>query len=198
MALNGWVLKPFTRNGQKGTWCFYYLQIDPHGLSPFPLATKMVSKRLVHIYRIEDHLRKYGTPRSAGTGQGPPSNRTTNDTRNGAAVAGAVTNGGSPPNGEPQYEDSSSALPPHISLDTSHASFKTLQQAKQRYEALLQNGERWDKAVDSAGNPLYTQYAEGSTSSLPIMKGEATMPSGITTEQVLGTILSPAAKRICA
>lgn len=191
MVLNGWVLRPFERNGQTGTWCFYYLQIDPHGLSPFPLATKMVSKRLVHIYKIEDYLRKNGQPRSAGTGQ-------TSKVGNG----NAVPTGGMAFSSRPRENTISSSetkegsgLPPHVSFDDQHPSAKKVLQAKQNVEQILTSSANWDKAVDTQGNPLYTQTVQGSN--LPIMKGEAKMPAGVTTEQVLATILSTAARLIC-
>lgn len=190
MVLNGWVLKPFERNGQLGTWCYYYLQIDPHGLTPFPLATKMVSKRLVHIYKIEDYLRKHGQPRSAGTGQ---TSRAVNGST--AALAGNASSSRAKDNTETSELENGSGLPPHVTFDDRHPSAKSVLQAKQSLEQVLSSPSNWDKAVDSQGNPLYTQSVQGS--SLPVMKGEARMPSGVTTEQVLATILSTAARLIC-
>lgn len=192
MALNGWVLRPLEKNGHPGTWCFYYLQVDPHGLTPFPLATKMVSKRLVHIYKIEDYLRKHGQPRSAGTGQ-------TRKDASGQAVAGSAIvssrNGHPSSNSGASVQESGSSLPPQAPFDDSHSSAKSVLQAKEKLEQMLAENGNWDKAVDTQGNPLCTQLAKGS--SLPIMKGEARMPSGVTTEQVLGTILSTATRLIC-
>lgn len=190
MVLNGWILKHFEQNGRPGTWCHYYLQIDPHGLTPFPLATKMVSKRLVHIYKIEDYLKKNGTPRSAGTGQNV-------QRANGNAIAAggvAATGNSVQKDGAKSAEDSGWGLPPQMPFDKTHASASAVLQAKEKLNQLLSSGTQWDKAVDPRGNPLYTQAVQGSN--LPIMKGEANLPSGITTEQVLGTVLSPAARQI--
>lgn len=197
MVLNGWVLRPFQQNGHPGTWCLYYLQIDPHGLTPFPLATKMVSKRLAHIYKIEDYLKKHGQPRSAGTGQ---TQRNTNGQTVAGAGAGAATlapGTAAQHHAGPSHhnEETGSDLPPQVPFNEKHPSAQDVLQAKAKLEQLLSSQGTWDKAVDPQGNPLYTQTVQGS--SLPIMKGEAKMPSGITTEQVLGTIMSTAARRIC-
>lgn len=193
MVLNGWILKPFEQNGHPGTWCCYYLQIDPQGLSPFPLATKMVSKRLSHIYKIEEYLKKHGQPRSAGTGQ------TNRKAANGQAAAGAAilshSNGDARSGTDTSGQDTGSSLPPQAPFDDNNTSAKAVLQARQKVEQLLSNNVNWDKAVDPQGNPLYTQDVSGS--SLPIMKGEARMPTGVTTEQVLGTMLSASARRIC-
>lgn len=189
MVLNAWVLRPSERNGQLGTSCYYYLQIDPHGLTPFPLATKIVSKRLVHIYKIEDYLRKHGQPRSAGTGQ-------TGRTPNEQSRAGGLHGTGSGIKDAASRADASgqedgSSLPPNVGFDERHSSSPFVLRAKENMEQILASPGTWDKAVDSQGNPLYTQLVQGG--SLPIMKGEAKMPSGVTAEQVLATILSTAA-----
>ncbi|KAK9899726.1 hypothetical protein P389DRAFT_139235 [Cystobasidium minutum MCA 4210] len=199
MILNGWILKPFEQNGHAGTWCFYYLQVDPHGLTPFPLATKMVSKRLVHIYKIEDYLKKNGMPRSAGTGQTVHQQQqqgASNGNGRAVAAAGAGSSAGAGLQSTKQGEESGGmGLPPQIPFDKSHASANSVIQAKENLERLLSSpSSSWEKAVDPQGNPLYTQKVQ--ESDLPIMKGEASMPSEVKTEQVLGTILSPAARRI--
>lgn len=194
MVLNGWILKPFNQNGHPGTWCSYFLQIDPHGLTPFPLATKMVSKRLVHIYKIEEYLKKNGTPRSAGTGQ----NHVKSAAQNGAAVGGVAGQSHTASSNEESAtagDGNVAGLPPQVPFDSSHSSASAVMKAKEDLEQLLAGTGQWEKAVDTQGNPLYTRNVQGSD--LPIMKGEASMPSGVTTEQVLGTLLSSAARRIC-
>lgn len=87
------------------------------------------------------------------------------------------------------------ALPTHVTPNIDAPSYAELQKAQKLFKNLLgSNDGQWSVAIDHKGNKIHMLKRDGL---LPIVKGEA-MVEGVTTEQVLGTILSSAARRECA
>lgn len=87
------------------------------------------------------------------------------------------------------------ALPNHVVPNTEAASYGELQKAQKLFKNLLSSPDQeWSFAVDPKGNRIQMRARDGNL--LPIVKGES-LVEGVTTEQVLGTILSAAARRDC-
>ena len=87
------------------------------------------------------------------------------------------------------------ALPLHVLPNTDADSYADLQKAQKLFKSLLSAPDNdWTSAIDPKGNKIYMRKREGDL--LPTVKGEA-LVEGVTTEQVLGSILSSAARREC-
>jgi len=88
-------------------------------------------------------------------------------------------------------------LPSHVELDRDAASFGEVQTAIKLVRATLDSagGQGWTVANDPTGNKIVMKMrGEGE---LPVVKGEVEIGGGVTTEQVLGTILNTSARILC-
>lgn len=89
------------------------------------------------------------------------------------------------------------SLPVHVLPDSGAACYPDLVKGQKLFKALaasFPSGE-WSSAQDTKGNKIWMKTREGGDV-LPLVRGE-TLVEGVTTEMVLGTILSEAARREC-
>lgn len=84
-------------------------------------------------------------------------------------------------------------LPSHVEVNKEVKSYAEAQKAIKLFRSLNDGGD-WTLAVDQHQRKIWMRKREGD--GLPIVKGEAVV-EGVTTEQVLGTILSDTARREC-
>lgn len=77
-------------------------------------------------------------------------------------------------------------------IEQDHKSAKELESAKARFVELREGGGDWSAIRDIQGGKMLTKKAKGG---LPIVKSE-TRIEGVTTAQVVGTILSQSARRM--
>lgn len=87
-------------------------------------------------------------------------------------------------------------LPLHVVPNLEADSYGELQKAQKLFKGLLASDTReWSLAVDAKGSKIWMRKREGG-GSLPVVKGEYVI-EGVTTEQVLGTVLSQTARKEC-
>ena len=77
-------------------------------------------------------------------------------------------------------------------IEQDHKTAKELESAKSRFTELREGGGDWSEIRDIQGGKILTKKAKGG---LPIVKSE-TRIEGVTTAQVVGTILSGSARRM--
>ena len=86
-------------------------------------------------------------------------------------------------------------LPTHVAVNEEASNYAELQKGQKLFKSVLGAGKNdWTVAVDPKGSKIYMKSRDGN--GLPAVKGES-VAKGVTTEQVLGTILSDAARREC-
>lgn len=192
MLLNGLVLRSIQRNGQPSTWMTYYLQVDAAGLLPKAIASRVMARRPVCIYKIEEHLKRSGPPAAAAAESHYQA------TSNGSASVGEAAVSPKQVARQPHIikEDRhvESTLPPHVIFDETHNTSAKIIAAKRKFEDLLGDSS-WDRAQDTKGSTIYMR--KDTKTGLPITKGQAVIGGDITIEQILGTITSPTARQIC-
>lgn len=87
-------------------------------------------------------------------------------------------------------------LPLHVVPNREADSYGELQKAQKLFKGLLASDSReWSLAVDAKGSKIWMRKKEGG-GTLPVVKGEYIV-EGVTTEQVLGTVLSQTARKEC-
>ncbi|GAA5961479.1 hypothetical protein JCM3765_003597 [Sporobolomyces pararoseus] len=199
IALNGWVLEP-TSNG---TRISYYLHVNVKTFMPSFAATKYLARRPTCISRIAAYLQSHGAPPMmpvdpeptpsvlvpSATSSGSSRRRrdsvsSKRSTRSNVSTSATTVSSGSGAVG----------LPSHVELDRDAASFGDIQTAIKLVRATLDSagGQGWTVANDPTGNKIVMKMrGEGE---LPVVKGEIDIGGGVTTEQVLGTILNTSAR----
>lgn len=87
------------------------------------------------------------------------------------------------------------ALPPHVVASEDGAAFADVQKALKVLKQTLAtpNGE-WSSYVDHEDNKIWMKKRDGED--LPVVRGECVV-EGVTTEMVLGTLRSDAARKAC-
>ena len=88
-------------------------------------------------------------------------------------------------------------LPSHVELNKDSGSYGEIQTAIKLFRATNDSagGQGWTVANDPSGNKIVMKKrGEGE---IPVVKGEADIGGGVTTEQVLGTILHSSARILC-
>lgn len=199
IALNGWVLEP-TSNG---TRISYYLHVNVKTFMPSFAATKYLARRPTCISRIAAYLQAHGAPPMmpvdpeptpsvlvpSATSSGSSRRRrdsvsSKRSTRSNVSTSATTISSGS----------GAAGLPSHVELDRDATSFGDVQTAIKLVRATLDSagGQGWTTANDPTGNKI-TMKMRGN-SELPIVKGEVDIGGGVTTEQVLGTILHTTAR----
>jgi hypothetical protein len=205
IALNGWVLEPVKSGSSTSTLVSYYLQVNVKTFVPKVLTGKYLARRPVCISRIDDYLQKNGAPPLAGVDeaeQRPARSSDTQSTRSGKsgfAAAGAAmpsrkrrSSNGSVRSGRSAGAASSFLSAPSIA--EGHKSSKDLEQGRSLFDDLSGDNSGWNLATDHKGARFHMKDTKGG---LPIIKA-AVKIEGVTTEQILGTVISQAARRICA
>ena len=190
MLLTGLVLRPIQRNQQEGTWLSYYLQVDAAGFLPKAIASRVMARRPVCIYKIEEYLIKNGSPIAAE----PQSHREDRGHPVSDAVGVSHQDKASYNDLPGQQQALEATLPPQVGYEEKHASSGELSTAKRKFEELLAES-RWERAQDASGSAIYMKK---NSSKGPITtKGQAKIGEDVTTEQVLGIIASPTARQLC-
>lgn len=199
IALNGWVLEP-TSNG---TRISYYLHVNVKTFMPSFAATKYLARRPTCIARIAAYLQSHGAPPMMPVDPEPtPSVLVPSATSSGSSrrrrdsVSSKRSTRSNVSTSATTVSSSSGAvgLPSHVELDRDAASFGEIQTAIKLVRANLDSagGQGWTVANDPTGNKIVMKMrGEGE---LPIVKGEIDIGGGVTTEQVLGTILNTSAR----
>ncbi|GAA5926235.1 START domain-containing protein [Sporobolomyces koalae] len=199
IALNGWVLEPTSG----GTRISYYLHVNVKTFMPSFAATKYLARRPTCISRIASYLHSHGAPPMmpvdpeptpsvlvpSATSSGSSLRRrdsvsSKRSTRSGASTAATTVSSGSGAVG----------LPSHVELVRDAASFEEIQTAIKLFRATLDSagGQGWTVANDPTGTKIVMKMrGEGE---VPIVKGEADVGGGVTTEQALATITSSMAR----
>ena len=85
------------------------------------------------------------------------------------------------------------ALIAHVATNTDASSYGDIQKASKQFKSMLGKGD-WQTMLDHEGNKIFIKDGEGE---IPAGKGEHILEN-ITTEQVLGTLLNGAARKVCA
>lgn len=86
-------------------------------------------------------------------------------------------------------------LPVHVGANEDSATYPELQKAQKLFKSILAMDQNdWTVVQNQSQSKIWMKQRESGL--LPIVKGEALI-EGVTTEQVLGTILSGAARREC-
>lgn len=203
IGLNGWVLEPVKSGSSISTNVSYYLQVNVKTFIPKVLTGKYLARRPVCISRIDDYLQKNGAPPLAGVDsseQQPARDRgsiKSGRSGGGAAVGGMKrrSSAGSVRSAKSSRSaGGASSFLSAPSIQEAHKTSKDLDAGRQLFEELQGDSGRWNQAVDSLGARFYTKDAKGG---FPTVKASVNIEN-ITTEQVLGTILSQSARRICA
>lgn len=84
------------------------------------------------------------------------------------------------------------ALIAHVATNTDAESYSEIQKASKQFHSLIGKGD-WQMMLDHDGNKVFYKDGDGS---IPAGKGEHILEN-VTTEQVLGTLLSGCARKIC-
>jgi hypothetical protein len=173
------------------------LHVNVQTFVPAFAARKYLARRPTCIAKIAEYLQSHGAPSktldpvlvASGTNGTIParrrrdsisSKRSARSARSAATTSSPVVFAG---------------LPSHVSQNTEAPGYGEIQRAQKLFKAILgSSGSDWTVAVDHKGSKIWMRKRDGNV--LPIVKGEATV-EGVTTEQVLGTILSEAARRDC-
>lgn len=171
-------------------------------------AKKYLARRPTVITRIADYLAAHGAPPMVPHEPEPTSSSDSQETFVGG---GAVPMGRKRRDSNASRRSSRSAassttggavgLPAHVELDKEGKAFEAVQTGFKLFRAMLgsASGGAWRVAKDQDGTRVWMRDREGEKQGegLPIVKGEGEI-EGVTTEQVLGTLMSESARRICA
>lgn len=205
MPLNGWILQPTREGGVPSTKVTYFLQVNVKTFMPSALTMRYMARRPVVIAKIDDYLQSHGPPPMAGVDPESQANggavasdsasrrsrrNSTVSTRSGkrsirggaAAAAGAAAAGAG-----------GAAFLAAATLDESADSYKEIQDAQKKFKSLAGAKGDWSTAQDAKGGKILMKKGDGD---LPTVKASAVV-EGATTEQVLATINSYAARKIC-
>ncbi|GAA6031564.1 hypothetical protein JCM8097_006522 [Rhodosporidiobolus ruineniae] len=200
IGLNGWCLEPIPN----GTRVSYYLHVNVRTFVPSYAATKYLARRPTCIAKIADYLQKHGAPSmvpldpepTAGSPSSPSSapdpqadlGAMRRNRRDSVASKRSARSTATSAAGE------AVGLPPHVELNKDGESYGAVKSALERFKAALAEGEAgWKVATDEEGTKIWTR--EKGKGGMPDVRGEAEL-GGVTTEQVLGTLMSEAARRI--
>ncbi|GAA5870056.1 hypothetical protein JCM1840_003569 [Sporobolomyces johnsonii] len=203
IALNGWVLEPI----RGGTRISYYLHVNVKTFVPSFAATKYLARRPTCIAKIAEYLHSHGAPPLMPVEPEPtPSALATSATS--ASVASSASKRRRDSVSSKRSTRSSTStlattvstgsavvgLPSHVELDRDAASYGEVQTAIKLFRAMLASsgGGEWKMARDQEGTKVWMRERDD-RKGLPVVKGEAEI-EGVTTEQVLGTLLSSTAR----
>ena len=215
ILLNGWVLEPVREAGVLSTKATYVvrprspllrlisqLHVNVKTIIPGAISGKYLARRPVCISKIDDYLQKHGAPAMAGVdpseqqagraksvrgdadsgiGIGAGSISSKRRSRRPSSVASSSRGGG----GGAGFLDAGL-------IEQDHKTAKELESAKSRFTELREGGGDWSEIRDIQGGKILTKKAKGG---LPIVKSE-TRIEGVTTAQIVGTILSQSARRM--
>ncbi|GAA5822023.1 hypothetical protein JCM10212_004659 [Sporobolomyces blumeae] len=200
IALNGWVLEPI----RNGTRISYYLHVNVKTFMPSFAATKYLARRPTCIARIAAYLQAHGAPPMMPVDPEPTPSVLSPST---TAVGGATRRRRDSVSSKRSSRSSVSTaattvsagsgglvgLPSHVELERDASSYAEVQTAIKLFRATLDQagGTGWTTARDPEGNKI-TLKSRGDDQ-VPLVKGEADV-GGVTTEQVLGTILHSGAR----
>ncbi|BGP50226.1 hypothetical protein JCM10450v2_006142 [Rhodotorula kratochvilovae] len=200
IALNGWVLEP-TDGGTRVS-----LHVNVRTFMPSFAATKYLARRPTVIARIDAYLRSNGAPPMVPHEPEPV-------TLSGAEGGALAAAGGAAAARRPRRDSSASrrssrssgsmggavGLPEHVEMNTDAASYSAVQTASKLFRAMAGSvgGAGWRVAKDQEGTKVWMREKDGETpgKALPVVKGEAEIENA-TTEQVLGTLVNEAARRV--
>ncbi|GJN92620.1 hypothetical protein Rhopal_005655-T1 [Rhodotorula paludigena] len=169
-------------------------------------AKKYLARRPTVITRIADYLAAHGAPPMVPHDPEPTSSSDSQETFVGG---GAVPMGRKRRDSNASRRSSRSAtssttggavgLPAHVELDKEGKAFEAVQTGFKLFRAMLgsASGGAWRVAKDQDGTRVWMRDREGEKQGegLPVVKGEGEI-EGVTTEQVLGTLMSESARRI--
>lgn len=182
------------------------LHVNVKTFMPSFAATKYLARRPTCIARIAAYLQSHGAPPMMPVDPEPtPSVLVPSATSSGSSrrrrdsVSSKRSTRSNVSTSATTVSSSSGAvgLPSHVELDRDAASFGEIQTAIKLVRANLDSagGQGWTVANDPTGNKIVMKMrGEGE---LPIVKGEIDIGGGVTTEQVLGTILNTSARILC-
>lgn len=194
MLLHGFVLKPVPQQGQPATSCGYYVQADAEGFLPAAISSWVIQRRPTNIANIEACLRERGSTATSSTrianGRSSEASKTPVANRNGHTVAaeGAVPTTAV---AAASTEATAAALPQGAVYLDSHASSTEVEAADTLLKELLRE-KAWSQARDGQGHTIYFKRDQDGTSTI---RSNTSIP-GVTTEQVIGTLLSLSARRL--
>ncbi|GAA5961850.1 hypothetical protein JCM21900_006461 [Sporobolomyces salmonicolor] len=204
IALNGWVLEPI----RGGTRVSYYLHVNVKTFIPSFAATKYLARRPTCIAKIAEYLHSHGAPPLVPVEPEPtPSALVTSATLTSVSSSSVSKRRRDSVSSKRSNRSSTSTLattvsagsavvglPSHVELDRDAASYGEVQTAIKLFRAMLASSEggEWTMARDQEGSKVWMRE-RNDRSGLPVVKGEAEI-EGVTTEQVLGTLLSSTAR----
>lgn len=168
------------------------LHVNVRTFVPSLLHKKYLARRPTCVARIAEYLSKNGAPPMVGV-------EDIEHTSPSSAGAGAVAiprRRGSMSSKRSRSASNSTVyagLPSHVEVNTDAKSYPDVQKAIKLFHSLNQETD-WTLAVDQKQRKIWKRKAQRNGSL--VVKGEAIV-EGATTEQVLGTILSDAARREC-
>ncbi|KAM0790700.1 hypothetical protein ACM66B_004557 [Microbotryomycetes sp. NB124-2] len=182
IALNGWVLEPI----DGGTKVSYYLLVNVKTFVPAMIHKKYLARRPTCIARIDAYLQKNGPVPMAGVdreatdaGDGASTRRRRRSSISSKRSARSAASG-----------VSMAGLIAHVSQNTDADNYSEVQKAVKLFKQIADGG-KWKQAVDNKGNKIFFRERD---EGLPAVKGEAKV-NGVTTEQVLATILSTVGRK---
>ncbi|KAI5476356.1 START-like domain protein [Pseudohyphozyma bogoriensis] len=193
IALNGWVLEP-TPDGTRVT---YYLHVNVKTFIPGVAAIRYLARRPTCIAKIADYLSVHGPPPMAGV-EPSPTQAGSSLTRNRSSSISSKRSSRSTKSAAPSSATSVSAfgaLPSHVEPNSEATNYGDVQKAQKLFRALVGVPEaEWSLAKDGKDGKETKILMRRRDTGLPIVMGQ-TRIGGVTTEQVLGTLLSGAARK---
>ncbi|GAA98861.1 uncharacterized protein L969DRAFT_51288 [Mixia osmundae IAM 14324] len=205
IALNGWILEPLKEGDKFSTKVTYLLQVNVKTFVPAVFTTRYLARRPLCITKIAAYLEKNGAPPMAGVDPAEAdgaiaaprsrpgsirskSGRSVRSKRSMSGLGGAAAAGAGAVAG--------AGLIAHVAHSDDHKSSGEISSAKDKFQSLEDDyqGGGWTNATDQKGTKIYIK--KGKEGALPAIRGEAQIGGGVTTEQVLATINSFAARRL--
>jgi hypothetical protein len=171
-----------------------YLVRPSSPCAPRPLTDGIVqARRPVCIAKIDEYLQSHGSPPMAGVDSSAQQNGEVAPIRR---RRDSVSSKRSARSARSQSSTATAAgLPVHVGANEDSATYAELQKAQKLFKSILAMDQNdWNVVQNQSQSKIWMKKREGGL--LPIVKGEALI-EGVTTEQVLGTILSGAARREC-
>lgn len=168
------------------------LLVNVRTFVPALLHKKYLARRPTCIAKIAEYLNRNGAPPMVGVEDIEP---VSPSSVGGGAVAIPRRRGSMSSKRSRSASASTvyAGLPSHVEVNTDAKAYPEAQKAIKLFHSLNQETD-WTLAVDQKQRKIWKRQGQGQGSL--VVKGEASV-EGATTEQVLGTILSDAARREC-